>query len=161
VSEQRAMIPAQALRICAAEQLQPGQFAFLHEFDHAPAIVGKVHQHTVAVVLDGDLAKVHSRETTDLSGAATVIQNWEAELDYTSVERLDLMDDRAGALVIQRNSLAIAATPPSGRGYVVAAVAELDHDGGTVQYGFSRWRAVYRDGLREHVLFEKCEGGRA
>lgn len=149
------MLPVGSFRIVHAQELKPGDFALLHILENAPAIVVKHNEYTVAVLLEGDLNRSHTFAVEEISGYATVIDDWEIEIDHRVVENLDHMNNRPGSLVLRGNALSIAITPPSHAGYVVLPICDLPSKSSGTAFGFSKWRIVRRVEDREIVLFER------
>jgi hypothetical protein len=151
-----SMLPAGTFRIIRSHQLQPGDFGLLHDIDNAPVLVAQNGDFHIAILLTGDLTKSNTRETTDLSGAATAIDDWEFEIDYRKTCKLDIMENRSGSLVVKGDKLGIVVTPPSGFGYIVLDLMTLDTMSSGIEYGFPKWRIVKQVGDRSEILFEKA-----
>jgi hypothetical protein len=134
-------LPIDVLSLCRAEKLAFGEVAWLHDYDNALAFVGTVNQHPVVTLIYPD-GQFKTRSVEDLTGVAQKLSGSKFIVDPLSVGKFDHQDRKLGALVVDRQGLGIAASPPSQRGYIIMRLggehAKFEFD----IYCYPTWRLV-------------------
>jgi hypothetical protein len=149
------LVPLSAFRIARANELVPGDFGFLHEFDNAPVLVGDLKEKAVVVFLEPTGSEGNSLAVHDLDGEVTVINEAEIEVDPLSLKRLGLSQGGVNSLIIKATDLFIEAVPPPGVGKARIRVSAVPEGSIDAAYECLRWRVVIRRGETETVLFQK------
>lgn len=153
------MFPIEWARITRAVNLKSGEFAYLPSLDMSRILVGKDNaepDYTIAVMLDADVSKCTVREVKNLDGPAFAVAGYRFEGDIQSLEKLDSMDDRYGALVVSGKDISIVARPPHNAVYALIKVGELDEENPSkVPFAYRRWRLVKESGDSVVELYRK------
>ena len=145
------MLPIESISIVRAHELEPGDFAFVHDIDR-PVIIGRANDFSIAVILEvgSDWTLC---EASELPGFATKIHGWSVEFEPRGAEKLDTADDKILSLAFSRRGLALVGLPPSKRGWTVVHLK--DAEGPDQTHIFRKWRVVVRVGDRIEELFAK------
>ncbi|WP_126172851.1 hypothetical protein [Altericroceibacterium xinjiangense] len=145
------MLPVENISIVRARDLEPGDFAFVHDIDR-PVVIGQDNDFSIAVILDLE-SDWPVCESVDLRGFATKIHGWSIELEPRGAEKLDTADDKILSLTLSRRGLGVVGLPPSKRGWTVVNLKEVE--GPDEPHIYRKWRAVSRTGERVEELFAK------
>lgn len=156
------MFPIEWSRVTRARSLTYGDFAYLPELDSSRVLIGtdpKDPDYTVAVMLDADVSKCTVTVVEELEGPAFKVGGFRFEGDIESLEKLEQMDDRYGALIVAGKDIAIAARPAGNVGYCQIKVAELEEENPSqVAFAYRRWRVVKDYGQSVVELYSKGGG---
>lgn len=137
------MYPIEWINITRAVKLHHGDLAYLPDADMSLVLVGTINEFTVAVMLGADVSKCTTCAVEDLAGPAFALNGFRFEGDISSLEKLDIMDDRYEALAICGKEILLVARPPSNIGYVTIKIGELEQDHySNVAFAYRRWRIV-------------------
>lgn len=137
------MLSPDKFQVVRAKQLKPGQLAFLIDRDMEPVLIGEANEYHVAIFFQADGDRSNTKLVEELEGAALLFEEWEPEVDWTGVEKLDHMENRHSALVIAGTSLSIIAAPPSRGGYIAVKIRDLPQENSSIAYGFRHWKLVH------------------
>ena len=144
------MFPIEWSNVIPINQLQPGDFAYLLDYDRKKAIVGNLDGHTLMTFLDEPDGGVINVQNFD--GNALVIRDWEIEFDENEVEKFELLKVRTGSLTVLDGEIGMICVRGQGRGYVRLPIRTLSAKGAATQYAFPSWRLVKRNRDKEIEL---------
>ena len=143
------MLSAKKVKIVAAENLIPGDVAFMSVINNGLALVSSIGDRKFVVTLERPEPTFDLFELSEAFGIAMVLQGVEFELDPSSYSESAM---GYGCLVRHGTELLINAKGRIGSQHLRIADG-FDAAEGHKAY-FGRWRAVIRDADTETTLFE-------
>lgn len=157
------MLPIDHLSIILAADLQPGDFAYLHDFKNQPALVASSQSGKVALLVSAT-GPYQVLADYELLGFATKVRDWRIEVDPASIQVEHAESGNRGKLVVQGAELCFLALDAE-QGWKVIKIADWPNEAPRGLIAIPRWRVVTRINDAMHVLFEsravKGEEGQA
>ena len=150
------MIPLEWMHIVPVEDLQPGDLAFLLELESEKVLIGGLGGDAPTMVAFPDDPAASAVRLDHFEGNALVIRDWQVEVDYTKLVRMDYLDRRAGALIVLSGRVAIACPPPrGGQPTVFLPLREVEMPNPPARYAFTDWRIFKMHGDEKVVFAER------
>lgn len=150
------MIPIELLQIVEPGNLQKGAFIQRFEYSSAPAIIGTFQGATVAVHFSDPM---YCGGVMGAGGAAVVIADYRVRVDPASIELLNSVQQRQGALMVRNGQLLICAPGDRPYGYIPVEIGEFAGAPDRGPYCFTRWSLTVDAGDETITLIERSPEG--